>query len=106
MTQVYFHCSNAKEVLIHRCGAMVDDLAKARDRAASVVRSLTMARSLEDWRRGSMLRSVDPHDADELLRPDALTAAASTAPIVPPLDEDVHVLALAHWRRAPMDWTS
>jgi len=50
MTQIYFYCSNAKEVLIDRCGAMVDDLAEARDRAASVVRSLTTARSLEDWR--------------------------------------------------------
>jgi hypothetical protein len=50
MTQVYFHCSNAEEVLIDRCGAMVDDLAEARDRAASVVRSLTTAQSLGDWR--------------------------------------------------------
>jgi hypothetical protein len=49
MTQVYFHCSNAKEVLVDRCGAVVDDLAEARDHAACVVRS-TMARSLEDWR--------------------------------------------------------
>jgi hypothetical protein len=50
MTQVYFHCSSANEVLIDRCGALVDDLAEARDRAASVVRSLTTSRSLEDWR--------------------------------------------------------
>jgi hypothetical protein len=50
MTQVYFHCSSAKEVLIDRCGAIVDDLAEARDRAACVVRSLTTARSPEDWR--------------------------------------------------------
>ena len=50
MTQVYFHCSNTKEMLIDRCGAMVDDLAEARDRAACVVRSLTTARGLEDWR--------------------------------------------------------
>jgi hypothetical protein len=50
MTQVYFHCSNTKEVLVDRCGAVVDDLAEARDHAARIVRSLTMARSLEDWR--------------------------------------------------------
>jgi hypothetical protein len=50
MTQVYFHCSNAREVLVDRCGAVVDDLAEARDHAACVVRSLTMARNLEDWR--------------------------------------------------------
>ena len=46
MTHVYFHCSNRNEVLIDRCGAVVDDLAEARDHAASVVRSLTTARSL------------------------------------------------------------
>jgi hypothetical protein len=50
MTQVYFHCSNTKEFLVDCCGAAVDDLTEARDHAASVVRSLTMARSLEDWR--------------------------------------------------------
>ena len=51
MTQVYFDCSNTKEVLIDRYGDVVDDLAEARDRAACVVRSLTTARSVEDWRR-------------------------------------------------------
>jgi hypothetical protein len=35
--------------LVDRCGAVVDDLAEARDYAACVVRSLTMERSLEDW---------------------------------------------------------
>jgi hypothetical protein len=50
MTQVYFHCSNSNEVLVDSCGTVVEDLAEARDRAASVVRSLTMARSIEDWR--------------------------------------------------------
>ena len=50
MTQVYFHCSNTKEVLVDRRGAVVDDLGEARDHAAAVVRSLTRARSLENWR--------------------------------------------------------
>ncbi|WP_439369655.1 DUF6894 family protein [Bradyrhizobium sp. DASA03120] len=50
MTQVYFHCSNSKEELVDSCGTVVEDLAEARDRAASVVRSLTMGRSIEDWR--------------------------------------------------------
>ena len=50
MSHVYFHCSNKKEVLVDRCGAVVDDLAEARDHAACVVRSLTTARSLENWR--------------------------------------------------------
>jgi hypothetical protein len=50
MTQVYFHCSSASEVLVDTCGAIVDDLVEARDHAASVVQSLTVARSREDWR--------------------------------------------------------
>src|SRR5580692_11644550 len=51
MTQVYFHCSNRREALVDRRGAMVADLIEARDQGASVVRSLTTVRSLEDWRR-------------------------------------------------------
>jgi uncharacterized protein DUF6894 len=43
MTQVYFHCSN-------RRGAVIDDLAEARDHATRVVQSLTKTGSLEDWR--------------------------------------------------------
>jgi hypothetical protein len=31
MTQVYFCRSNPKEVLVDRCGAVVNDLAEARD---------------------------------------------------------------------------
>jgi sirohydrochlorin ferrochelatase len=50
MTQVYFHCSNTKKVFVDRRGAVVDDLAEARDHATGVVRSLTKTLSLEDWR--------------------------------------------------------
>ena len=50
MTHVYFHCSSGNEVLVDRCGAMVDDLAEAHDHATCVVRSLIVARGLEDWR--------------------------------------------------------
>jgi hypothetical protein len=64
MPQVYFHCSNPKEALIDRYGAVVDDLAEARDHAACVVRSLTNARSLEDW-RGWVLQ-VNDDLGDEL----------------------------------------
>jgi hypothetical protein len=68
VTQVYFHCSHANEVLIDRCGAMVDDLTEARDRAASVVRSLTTARSLEDW-RGWILHVNDDVGAELFVLP-------------------------------------
>ena len=34
MTHVYFRCSNRNELLVDRCGTVVDDLAEARDHAA------------------------------------------------------------------------
>jgi hypothetical protein len=49
-TQVYFHCSNSREVRVDQRGAVVSNLAEARDRAAVVVRSLIMEQSAEDWR--------------------------------------------------------
>lgn len=50
MAQVYFHCSNSREVRVDQFGAAVSDLAEARDYAACVVRSLIMEQSAEDWR--------------------------------------------------------
>ena len=50
MAQVYFHCSNSREVRVDQLGAAVSDLAEARDYAACVVRSLIMEKSAEDWR--------------------------------------------------------
>ena len=50
MTQVYFHCSHSRGVLLDRLGSSVDDLADARDKAACVALSLTRTRSTEDWR--------------------------------------------------------
>jgi hypothetical protein len=50
MDKVYFHCSNAQELLIDRCGTSVSDLIEACEKATSTVRSLIAAASLEDWR--------------------------------------------------------
>lgn len=50
MTQVYFHCSTTKKVFVDRSGAVVDDLAEARDHATRIVESLAKTGSLEDWR--------------------------------------------------------
>jgi hypothetical protein len=50
MTQVYFHCSNGRGVLIDRAGAAVGDLDDVRDQAARIMRSLIMAECPEDWR--------------------------------------------------------
>ena len=66
MTQVYFYCSNAnkKIVLVNHLGAIVDDLAEARDHATRVVQSLTHQRSLEDWR--DWVLHVSDDQGDEL----------------------------------------
>jgi len=64
MTKVYFHCSNADEVLVDRRGAIVGDLADAPGLAVNVVRSLARARSREDW-RGWILRASNDF-GDEL----------------------------------------
>lgn len=50
MTQVYFHCSNSREVRVDQFGAAVNNLTEARDYAARVVQSLIMEQSAEDWR--------------------------------------------------------
>ena len=64
MTQVYFHCSNTKNVFVDRRGAMIDNLAEARDYATIVVQSLTKTRSLEDWR--DWVLHVSDDQGDEL----------------------------------------
>jgi hypothetical protein len=64
MTQVYFHCSNTKKVLLDRRGAVVDDLAEARDHATRLVQSLTSERSLEDW--SDWVLHVSDDQGDEL----------------------------------------
>ncbi len=48
MTQVYFHCSNTKKVFVDYCGAVVDDLAEARDHATRLVESFTRERSCDE----------------------------------------------------------
>jgi hypothetical protein len=64
MTQVYFHCSNTKKVFVDRRGALVGDLAEARDHATRVVQSLTSERSLEDWH--DWVLHVSDDQGDEL----------------------------------------
>jgi hypothetical protein len=64
MTQVYFHRSNTKKVFLDHDGAVVNDLAEARDHATRLVQSFTNERSLEDW-RGWVLH-VSDDQGDEL----------------------------------------
>jgi Domain of unknown function (DUF6894) len=62
MAQVYFRCSNPRQLLMDRSGADVGDLTEAHESAARVVRSLVTAPSLEDWRQWSLHASDDLGD--------------------------------------------
>jgi hypothetical protein len=62
MTQVNFHRSNTRKVFADRRGAVVDDLAEARDHATRVVQSFTGELSLEDGRDWIMHVSDDQND--------------------------------------------
>jgi hypothetical protein len=64
MTQVYFHCSNTRNIFVDRRGAVVEDIAEARDHATRVVQSLTKARTLQDWR--DWVLHVSDDQGDEL----------------------------------------
>ena len=64
MTQVYFHRSNTKKVFLDHHGAVVNDLAEARDHATRLVQSFTNERSLEDWR--DWVLHVSDDQGDEL----------------------------------------
>jgi len=50
LTQVYFHCSNTRGVLMDRRGTSVTSLAEACEAATCMMRSLVATASLEDWR--------------------------------------------------------
>ncbi|MDH2386351.1 hypothetical protein [Bradyrhizobium sp. CER78] len=64
MTRIFFHCSNARKVILDYRGTMVDDLADARDHATRVVQSFTNERSLADWR--DWVLHVSDDQGDEL----------------------------------------
>jgi hypothetical protein len=62
MTEMYFHCANTKKAFVDRRGAVLDDLAEARDHATRVVQSFTNQPSLEDWRDWVLYVSDDLGD--------------------------------------------
>jgi hypothetical protein len=64
MTQVFFHRSNPKKVFLDHHGAVVNDLAEARDHATCLVQSFTNEHSLEDWR--DWVLHVSDDQGDEL----------------------------------------
>ncbi|MCP1853088.1 MULTISPECIES: DUF6894 family protein [unclassified Bradyrhizobium] len=64
MTQVFFHRSTTKKVFLDHSGAVMNDLAEARDHATRLVRSFTSEHSLEDWR--DWVLHVSDDQGDEL----------------------------------------
>ena len=59
MTEVYFHCSNARQkTLIDGYRVEVGDLVEAHDYAACVMRALIMEPRVEDW-RGWVMQVAD-----------------------------------------------
>jgi hypothetical protein len=64
MTHVFFHCCSAERVMLDPCGADVDDLIEARERAIRVVREFVTSRGLEDWRAWTL--RVSDADGEEI----------------------------------------
>ena len=62
MAQVYFHCSHDQKLLVDCCGAEVDGLTEAREKAARVVHALVAAPGPEDWRNWILHVSDDLGD--------------------------------------------
>jgi hypothetical protein len=50
MTEVYFHWSNADQLLIDSRGTTVNDLTEACAHAHGLVRTIMMTPNAEDWR--------------------------------------------------------
>ena len=61
MTQVYFHRSTTRKVFLDHQGAVVNDLAEARDHATHLVQFLANAHSLgaTPWRRADYIRKFE-----------------------------------------------
>ena len=59
MTHLYFHCCSGDRMVFDSCGADVDDLTEARQRAIGLVRRLVDSRTPDDWRVWTL------HVADE-----------------------------------------
>ena len=58
MTEVYFHCSDARHDLINVSATAVRDLSEAFAHADGLVRAMLMKPNAEDW-RGWELRVTD-----------------------------------------------
>ena len=68
MTEVYFHCSNADQLLIDSRGSTVSDFSDACAQALRLVHSMMTAPNTEDW-RGWQLQVTDDLGEEILVIP-------------------------------------
>ena len=64
MTHVFFHCANAKLVLLDPRGADVEDMAEAHQRAIQVIQGYVNTLSPDDWRAWTL--HVSDEDGEEI----------------------------------------
>ena len=64
MTHVYFHYSNADELILDPLGIVVEDVAEARQRAHGIIRAFMESAGPDDWRSWSL--HARDQDGDEL----------------------------------------
>ena len=64
MVHVYFHCSNADEMLVDKSGTYVEDMVEAHERAARVVHGFITRPGPHDWRDWTL--RVSDEDGEEI----------------------------------------
>jgi hypothetical protein len=64
MVHVYFHCSNAEQVLVDKSGADVEDLVEAHERATRVVQGFLTRPGPHDWRTWTL--KVSDEEGEEI----------------------------------------
>jgi hypothetical protein len=64
MTHVYFHCSNADQLMLDPRGIEVEDLVEAHQRALGVVHGFVNSWAVDDWRAWTLHASDE--DGEEL----------------------------------------
>jgi hypothetical protein len=64
MTHVYFHCSNAGQIVLDPRGVEVEDLVEAHERATQMVRAFVASIGPDDWRAWTL--HVSDEDGEDL----------------------------------------